>query len=56
MFDNIEMVRKNSVYFKNDGNTVAHKEIKLVEQIEELQNKVDEARDSFFKKERGNGD
>jgi hypothetical protein len=25
MFENIEMVRKNSVYFKNDGNTVLHK-------------------------------
>lgn len=25
MFENIEMVRKNSVYFKKDGNSVAHK-------------------------------
>ena len=25
MFENIEMVRKNSVYFKNDGNSVAHR-------------------------------
>ena len=25
MFENIEMVRKNSVYFKTDGNTVAHR-------------------------------
>lgn len=53
MFENIEMVRKNSVYFKNDGNSVAHK-VNSVYPVSAILNDL-EAKDLYLKHDDGNG-
>ena len=53
MFENIEMVRKNSVYFKNDGNSVAHK-VNSFYPISAILNDP-EIKDLYLQHEDGNG-
>ncbi|HPJ87401.1 MAG TPA: hypothetical protein PLU55_04755 [Candidatus Pacearchaeota archaeon] len=53
MFENIEMVRKNSVYFKTDGNTVAHK-VNSFYPISSILNDP-EIKDLYLQHEDGNG-
>lgn len=53
MFENIEMVRKNSVYFKNDGNTVLHK-VNSFYPVSVILNDP-EAKDLYLQHDGGNG-